>query len=124
MSRELLNGDVGKYKHQLWNKEITEEKLMQDLRDVFFMEPLVAEDVFVDVVRQYDKNFAPIPEGPERQKRTDIMKKVQDGALKYEIYRQYVGDDVNSISLELAGKARNYEASLDNMGGVITVVEY
>lgn len=48
----------------------------------------------------------------------------QDGTLKYEIYRQYVGDDVNSISLELAGKARNYEASLDNMGGVITVFEY
>lgn len=48
----------------------------------------------------------------------------QDGALKYEIYRQYVGDDVTSIALELAGKAKSYEASLDNMGGVITVFEY
>ena len=88
MSRELLNGEVGKYKYQLWNKEITEEKLMQDLRDVFFMEPLVAEDVFVDVVRQYDKNFAPIPEGPERQKRTDIMKKAQDGVLKQAMHER------------------------------------
>lgn len=48
----------------------------------------------------------------------------EDGTLRYEIFRQYVGDDVNSISLELAGKARSYEASLDNMGGVITVFEY
>lgn len=48
----------------------------------------------------------------------------EDGVLKYEIYRQYVGDETNEISLNLTGRASQYTASLDNMGGVITVFEY
>ena len=48
----------------------------------------------------------------------------ENGALRYEIYRQYVGDDGSDITLELTGKAKAYTASLDNMGGVITVFEY
>ncbi len=47
----------------------------------------------------------------------------EDGKLKYEIYRQYVGDD-SSFQVILTGKARSYVSSLDNMGGVITVFEY
>lgn len=47
----------------------------------------------------------------------------EDGKLKYEIYRQYVGD-VPSFDVQITGRARNYVSSLDNMGGVITVFEY
>ena len=47
----------------------------------------------------------------------------EDGALRYEIYRQYVGDS-DTIELELTGKTANYDSSLDNMGGVITVFTY
>lgn len=48
----------------------------------------------------------------------------ENGTLRYEIYRQYVGDDVSEFSIDIAGKASSYTASLDNMGGVITVFEY
>ena len=47
----------------------------------------------------------------------------EDGRLKYEIYRQYVGDD-SSFQVILTGKTRNYSSSLDNMGGIVTVFEY
>jgi hypothetical protein len=47
----------------------------------------------------------------------------EDGKLKYEIYRQYVGD-APSFDVQITGRARNYVSSLDNMGGVITVFEY
>ena len=48
----------------------------------------------------------------------------ENGVLRYEIVRQYVGDDVNPIQIEITGKAINYISSLDNMGAVITVFEY
>lgn len=48
----------------------------------------------------------------------------EDGTLRYEIFRQYVGDDATSIDLSVTTKAGNYESSLDNMGGVITVFSY
>ncbi len=47
----------------------------------------------------------------------------EDGQLKYEIYRQYVGDAA-SFDVILTGRASSYVSSLDNMGGVITVFEY
>ena len=47
----------------------------------------------------------------------------EDGVLKYEVYRQYVGDEQN-INVQLTRNARKYTSSLDNMGGVITVFEY
>ena len=47
----------------------------------------------------------------------------EDGKLRYEIYRQYVGD-ANSFDITVTGKAKSYVSSLDNMGGVITVFEY
>ena len=47
----------------------------------------------------------------------------EDGRLKYEVYRQVVGD-APSFDLILTGKARSHVSSLDNMGGVITVFEY
>ena len=47
----------------------------------------------------------------------------EDGNLKYEIYRQYVGDAA-SFNVQLTGNARSYSSSLDNMGAVITVFEY
>ena len=46
-----------------------------------------------------------------------------DGQLKYEIYRQYVGDDT-TFDVQITKRAKNYVSSLDNMGGVITVFEY
>ena len=48
----------------------------------------------------------------------------EDGALKYEIVRQYIGDTTNSFTVEVTQRARNYSSSLDNMGGVVTVMEY
>lgn len=48
----------------------------------------------------------------------------EDGQLKYEIVRQYVGDDVDSFSVSITNRANGYVSSLDNMGGVITVFEY
>ncbi|MBO6092436.1 MAG: D-alanyl-D-alanine carboxypeptidase family protein [Oscillospiraceae bacterium] len=47
----------------------------------------------------------------------------EDGQLKYEIYRQYVGD-AGSFDLMITSRAKSYVSSLDNMGGVITVFEY
>lgn len=48
----------------------------------------------------------------------------ENGVLRYEIVRQYVGDDVNPIQVEITNKAASYVSSLDNMGAVITVFEY
>ena len=47
----------------------------------------------------------------------------EDGVLKYEIYRQYVGDAAY-MDVQLTRNARSYSSSLDNMGAVITVFEY
>ena len=47
----------------------------------------------------------------------------EDGVLKYEIYRQYVGDAA-SFNVQLTRNARSYSSSLDNMGAVVTVFEY
>ena len=47
----------------------------------------------------------------------------EDGQLKYEIYRQYIGD-ADSFYVQLTGNARSHVSSLDNMGAVITVFEY
>ena len=47
----------------------------------------------------------------------------EDGQLKYEVYRQYVGED-STFDVLITGRAKSYVSSLDNMGGVITVFEY
>lgn len=47
----------------------------------------------------------------------------EDGQLKYEIYRQEVGD-AESFSLSITSRASSYESSLDNMGGVVTTFVY
>ena len=47
----------------------------------------------------------------------------EDGVLKYEIYRQYIGD-ADTFNIQLTRNARSYISSLDNMGAVITVFEY
>ena len=47
----------------------------------------------------------------------------EDGRLKYEVYRQVVGD-ADSFQLQLTGRASSYISSLDNMGGVVTVFVY
>jgi D-alanyl-D-alanine carboxypeptidase len=47
----------------------------------------------------------------------------EDGVLKYEIYRQYVGE-ADSFNVQLTRNARSYSSSLDNMGAVVTVFEY
>ena len=47
----------------------------------------------------------------------------EDGVLKYEIYRQYVGN-ADSFNVQLTRNARSYTSSLDNMGAVVTVFEY
>ena len=46
-----------------------------------------------------------------------------DGVLKYEVYRQYVGD-ASAFDVQLTRNARSHVSSLDNMGGLITVFEY
>jgi len=47
----------------------------------------------------------------------------ENNVLKYEIYRQYVGD-AQTFNLQLTRNAKSYQSSLDNMGAVITVFEY
>lgn len=47
----------------------------------------------------------------------------EDGVLKYEVYRQYVGDE-QTIDVQLTRNAPDYVSSLDNMGAVITVFNY
>ena len=44
----------------------------------------------------------------------------ENGVLKYEVYRQPVGD-AESVNVQLTANAASYESSLDNMGAVITV---
>ena len=46
-----------------------------------------------------------------------------DGVLKYEVYRQQVGEAM-TIDVQLTRNAPNHESSLDNMGAVITVFNY
>ncbi len=48
----------------------------------------------------------------------------EDGTLRYEIYRQYVGDDTESFTVPTMSRATDYTVSLDNMGGIIIVYEY
>lgn len=47
----------------------------------------------------------------------------EDGVLRYEITRQYVGDAA-SFQILTTGKAKSYTTSLDNMGYAITVFEH
>ena len=47
----------------------------------------------------------------------------EDGVLKYEIYRQYVGE-AQSFDVQLTRNARSYSSSMDNMGAIITVFEH
>ena len=47
----------------------------------------------------------------------------EDGVLRYEIYCQQVGN-APSFTLEINAAAKEYEASLDNMGYVVTVMSY
>ncbi len=46
-----------------------------------------------------------------------------NGTLKYEVYRQNVGD-AQEINVQLTRNAKSHESSLDNMGAVITVFSY
>lgn len=48
----------------------------------------------------------------------------EDGAKKYEITRQQVGDDAATFTVEVNRGSSNYTMYLDNMGGVITVYSY
>lgn len=47
----------------------------------------------------------------------------EDGILKYEIFRQIVGD-AQSFDVQLTRNAPSYTTSMDNMGGIITVFAY
>ena len=47
----------------------------------------------------------------------------ENGVLKYEIYRQYVGEAA-SFDVQLTRKTNTWETSLDNMGAIITVFYY
>ena len=47
----------------------------------------------------------------------------ENGVLKYEVYRQYVGEAAY-VDVQLTRNARNHYSSLDNMGGVITVFSF
>ena len=47
----------------------------------------------------------------------------ENGVLKYEIYRQYVGEAA-SFDVQLTRKTNTWETSLDNMGALITVFYY
>ena len=47
----------------------------------------------------------------------------EDGVLKYEIYRQAVGD-ADSFNVQLTRNARSWTSSMDNMGAIITVFDY
>lgn len=49
----------------------------------------------------------------------------EDGVLKYEIYREYVGDAAEfNVTVVGSGNVRSWSTSLDNMGYAITVCEY
>ena len=48
----------------------------------------------------------------------------EDGMLKYEITRTFVGDDANSFTIQVPQRASGYSMSLDNMGGVVTVFQH
>ena len=47
----------------------------------------------------------------------------EDGVLKYEVTRQYVGEE-GSVAIQTTNRARSYECSLDNMGYAIVVFNY
>ena len=47
----------------------------------------------------------------------------EDGVLKYEVYRQPVGE-ADPINVQLTRTASSYVSSLDNMGAVITVFSH
>lgn len=49
----------------------------------------------------------------------------ENGALKYEIYREYVGDAENiTVSLVGSSNVKSWSTSLDNMGYAVTVFAY
>ena len=76
-------------------------------------------NVFLDEDATYDKSWGML----EYLQEHPHIAVFEDGTLKYEIYRQYVGDAA-SFNLQLTRSARSYTSSLDNMGAVITVFEY
>ena len=47
----------------------------------------------------------------------------ENGKVKYEVYRQIVGD-LDPINVQITANASEFESSLDNMGGIITVFYY
>lgn len=48
----------------------------------------------------------------------------QDGSLKYEIYRLAASDTETSFTLPVPNPASSFQASLDNMGGVVLAYTY
>lgn len=48
----------------------------------------------------------------------------EDGALKYEVVRIKISDDAQSVQLPVPNPASSYQASLDNMGGVVMAYTY
>ena len=48
----------------------------------------------------------------------------QDGALKYEVYRIEASDTETSFSLPVPNPASAFQASLDNMGGIVLAYTY
>lgn len=47
-----------------------------------------------------------------------------DNKLMYEVYRQPISEDAQTIDVQLTHNASSYDSSLDNMGAVITVFSY
>ena len=48
----------------------------------------------------------------------------QDGTLKYEIVRMNAADSVEEFQLPLPNPAQSYQASLDNLGGIVLAYTY
>ncbi|NLO86371.1 MAG: M15 family metallopeptidase [Clostridiales bacterium] len=48
----------------------------------------------------------------------------EDGALKYEIVRIGMADSLDSFSLPVPNPASDYQASIDNMGGIVMAYTY
>ena len=82
MSKERLNREIGKYKQQIQNHEITQEQLLDQIREICYAKPKIPEADFLAVVRQYDANFAPIASDAERTKRAALSQQAQDIILQ------------------------------------------
>ncbi|MEG1569677.1 MAG: hypothetical protein RR431_00620, partial [Clostridia bacterium] len=48
----------------------------------------------------------------------------EDDALKYEIVRIRMTEDTASFSLPVPNPANDYQASMDNMGGIVMAYSY